>query len=242
LGSAARNSVTIKVRQPLAEMRVQPGNERERRAVERFGDQICEELNIKVVKLHENPNEPLLTPEVKPNLKTLGPKFGAKIKEVTAALAEAVKIKRGAGLPIAVAQALAGQPIELSGGITLDPSDVYVQFRAADGWTGVADGAAQVAIDTRITEELAQEGMAREVVRHIQDHRKKSGLEIEERIKLSLCTDSPRLQQAIKAHQEYIRTETLALELVVCEPLEGESFKAEVKVDGQALTIGLRKV
>ena len=242
LGSAARNSVTIKVRQPLAEMRVQPGNERERRAVERFGDQICEELNIKVVKLHENPNEPLLTPEVKPNLKTLGPKFGAKIKEVTAALAEAVKIKRGAGLPIAVAQALAGQPIKLGGGITLDPGDVQIQFRAGEGWAGVVDGATQVAIDTRITEELAQEGMAREVVRHIQDHRKKSGLEIEERIKLSLCTDSPRLQQAIKAHQEYIRTETLALELVVCEPLEGESFKAEVKVDGQALTIGLRKV
>jgi len=106
----------------------------------------------------------------------------------------------------------------------------------------VVDGATQVAIDTRITEELAQDGMAREVVRHIQDHRKKSGLEIEERIRLSLCTDSPRLQQAIKAHQEYIRTETLAVELVVCEPLEGESFKAEVKVDGQALTIGLRKV
>src|SRR5437588_908953 len=89
LGSAARNSVKIKVRQPLAELRVQPGDERDRRAVERFADQICEELNVKKVALHDPAQGPLLRVMVKPNMKTLGPKFGPRLKEVQAALATA---------------------------------------------------------------------------------------------------------------------------------------------------------
>ncbi len=85
LGSAARNSVKIKVRQPLAEIKVQPSNEAERRSIERFGDQVAEELNIKKVSIHAN-GQPLLRTEVKPNLKTLGPKFGNQLQEVKKAI------------------------------------------------------------------------------------------------------------------------------------------------------------
>ena len=81
LGSAARNSVKIKVRQPLAELKVQPGNEADRRAVERFADQICEELNVKRVTLHDPASGPLLLAELKPNPKNLGPKLGAQLKD-----------------------------------------------------------------------------------------------------------------------------------------------------------------
>src|SRR5205085_8805080 len=88
-GSAARNTVKIKVRQPLAEMKVQPGDESDRRAVARFADQLREELNVKKVTLHQG-NGPLLTVEVKPNLKTLGQKgLGPRLKEVQAAVAAA---------------------------------------------------------------------------------------------------------------------------------------------------------
>src|SRR5262249_60691511 len=80
LGSGARNSVKIKVRQPLAELRVLPGDERERRAIHRFADQICEELNVKAVNVHDPANGPLLVPEVKPNMKSLGPKFGPQLR------------------------------------------------------------------------------------------------------------------------------------------------------------------
>ena len=76
LGSAARNTVKIKVRQPLAEMKVQSGDERNHRALERFADQICEELNIKKVTLHNAKKQSLLRLELKPNMKTLGPKLG----------------------------------------------------------------------------------------------------------------------------------------------------------------------
>ena len=148
LGSAARNSAKIKVRQPLAEMRVQPGDESDRRAVERFADQVCEELNVKKVTLHEPSQGPLLRYEIKPNMKTLGPKFGARLKAVLAALASAD--------PAVVASRVqAGQTVELAcpdGPVTLEAADIIAQFRAPEGWAGVADRGTQVLMDTRITE------------------------------------------------------------------------------------------
>jgi isoleucyl-tRNA synthetase len=237
LGFAARNCARIKVRQPLAEMKVQPGDESDRRAIKRFADQLCEELNIKKVTLHEPSQGPLLRYEIKPNMKSLGPKFGPRLKAVLSALASAD--------PLAVAvRVQAGQAVELAcpdDPVTLESADIIAQFRAPEGWAGVADRGTQVLVDTRITEELAREGMAREVVRHVQNTRKDANLEMEDRIVLSLQTQAAALKQAIEAHKEYIASETLAISLTN-EPLGGNVHRAEVKVDGQALTIQLRKV
>src|SRR5439155_22519764 len=87
LGSAARHSVRIKVRQPLAEIVIQPASNSERHAIQRFADQISEELNLKKVSLHDPAEGPLLGHEVSPNLKTIGPKFGERVKEIRTALA-----------------------------------------------------------------------------------------------------------------------------------------------------------
>jgi isoleucyl-tRNA synthetase len=232
LGSAARNAVKIKVRQPLAEMKVQPGGDSDRRAVERFADQICEELNVKKVTLHDPANRPLLSQEAKANMKTLGPKFGPRLKDVQVAIT-------GAPAAMLVAQAQAGQPFELSG-FTLDPTDVVVSLKAPDGWAGVADRATQVLIDTRITEDLAREGKARDIVRQIQELRKKANLEMEDRITLRLATDAASLRQAIDVHRDYIANETLTITWA-SQPLNGECHRASVKVDGQPLTIELAK-
>ncbi|HYT91930.1 MAG TPA: DUF5915 domain-containing protein, partial [Gemmataceae bacterium] len=235
LGSAARNTVKIKVRQPLAELRVQTGQESVRRAVERFGDQVREELNLKRVTLHDG-NESLLRDEVRPNMKTLGPKFGARLKEVVAALAAAHPTE-------IAAKVSAGAPFELpcpGGAVMLEPTDVLVQCRAAEGWAGLVDDKTQVALDTRITAELAREGMAREVVRHVQQARKDAGLEIEDRIVLYLATDNAELKRAIEEHREYIGRETLVAEWA-SQPLGEGAYRANVKVDGKPLTIELRK-
>lgn len=236
LGSAARNSVKIKVRQPLAELKVQPATDADRRAVERFADQITEELNLKKVTLHDPARGSLLKIEVKPNPKALGPKFGAHLKDVTAAIAAADAMKLAE-------LAQAGQPFELAtanGSVTLEPTDLWVSQRAPEGWAGVADKGTQVTLDTRLTDELKREGMAREVVRHIQELRKQSGLQMEDRIIFCLTTESEELRTAITAHQSYIMAETLATQLV--PQLDGDSVhQATVKVDGQALTIALRK-
>jgi isoleucyl-tRNA synthetase len=237
LGSAARNSIRIKVRQPLAEIIIQPANEAERHAVQRFAEQISEELNLKRVTLHDPAEGPLLRYEVGPNLKTLGPKFGEQVKEIRTALA-------ALDPDSLAAQVQAGGNIALDcGGTTvlLDANDILLKAKAPDGWAGLIDRGTQLLLDARINEELAHEGMAREVVRHVQELRKKSGLEMEDRIALHLATQSLELRQAVNAHSDYIAAETLAVERPNA-PLDGDSHAITVKVDRHPLTIQLRKV
>ena len=128
-------------------------------------------------------------------------------------------------------------PVEVAG-VSLDAVDLMIEFKAAEGWAGVAEKDTQVAIDARITEELAREGMARDVIRFVQDHRKNSGLNIEDRITLYLHTDSERLRAAIDAHRDHIAAETLTVQWS-SEPI-GEV--TDVKVEGQPLTIGLKRL
>src|SRR5262249_45986950 len=152
-------------------------------AVERFAAQLCEELNLKRVTWHDPANGPLLSAEVKANLKSLGPKAGARLQEIKAAVE---------GMPAAVlTEKWQGGTVEIpcpGGPFTIEAADVTVSFKAQAGWAGISDRGVQVALDTRITDELAREGMAREVVRHVQESRKGAGLEIEDRIELHLAT------------------------------------------------------
>jgi isoleucyl-tRNA synthetase len=231
LGSAARNSVKIRVRQPLAEMKVRPGDESAVRAVGRFADLIRDELNVKTVTLHEPSAGSLFATRVKPNRAAMGREFGPRLREVEAALA-------GANGEEMVQKLSAGEAFDL-GGITLEPEHVTLEREAPDGWAGAADGETQVIVDTRITEELAAEGMARDVVRHVQQLRKAAQLEMNDRIELYLETPSERLQWAIEAHREYVARETQVARWVD-GPLSG-GHRANVKVEKQALRIELRK-
>jgi isoleucyl-tRNA synthetase len=237
LGSALRNAVKIKVRQPLAELKVQPGEDADRRAVERFADQIEEELNLKRVTLHDAAHGPLLLFDIKLNMRSAGPKLGSQLKAVQQALA--------ALDPAAVAvKVQAGQAIELllrDGPVTLEPADVVAQNKAPGGWVGLADRGTQLALDTRLTEALTLEGMAREVVRHVQQARKDAGLQVEDRIVLYLYTASEQLRKAIDTHWNYIAAETLTTRRANSPPGSG-AYHTEVKVDGQTLIIELAKV
>jgi isoleucyl-tRNA synthetase len=229
LGSAARNQVKIKVRQPLAELRVKATSDAERRAVTRFGDLICEELNLKAVTLSEGD---LLEQVCKPNMKTLGPKFGAKLKEAVAAINSAN--------PGQLSALIAKGETFTVGELTFAPEDVVVSVKAPEGFSGVSDRATQVALDTRITDELAKEGMAREVVRHVNELRKNAGLEMEDRICLFLSSSADVLTQAISTHRNYIAEETLTTQWTTTA--EQEAKQAKVKVEGKELLIALMKV
>ena len=165
LGGSARNAVKTKVRQPLAEIKVQPANDTERKAVERFADQIRDELNIKKATVHEGKAGPLLTFDVKLNPKNAGPKFGPRLKNVQAALA-------GADAAAIAAKIQDGKGVELTcsdGPAMLDPGDVWVTPRVTPGWGGIADHGTQILLDARITPELELEGLAREVIRYVQN-------------------------------------------------------------------------
>ncbi len=235
LSLAARNAVKIKVRQPLAELKVRPARDEERRAVERFRDLIADEaLNVRKVTLHDPAGGPLLGFEVKLNMKTAGPKFGARLKDVQAALAAAD--------PAAVAAKVqAGEAVTVGGETaTLEPGDVVVQTKAPEGWSGLADRGTQVLLDVRISEELALAGLARDVVRRVNEERKNARLQMEDRIELWLETSSEQLRRAVEANREYIAAETLVGRWAEQPPADGR--RAAVKIDAHALAIVLRKI
>ena len=231
LGGAARNAAKQKVRQPLAELRVQPGSEADRRAVERFPGLITDELNVKRVTLHTS-GDPMLKASAKLNKKTAAAKLGPKLKEAEAALDRLDGAK--------VADELRAGTFTLVG-VALDSTDVTIGYLAPDGWAGVVDKGTQVMIDARITPELRAEGLAREVVRLVQNARKDGGLDVADKIELHLGTDAADLKAAIATHRATIAAETQAVQWSD-PPLAGEAFTATAKVDGQAITIQVRKV
>lgn len=238
LGLAARNEAKIKVRQPLAEMRVQPGDDGDRRAVERFADQICEELNIKKVTLQTAECDSLMKLVGKPNMKCLA----EKRQRMFAAFGDWAKVREAIDRlePEDLDTLARGNAVQLAG-VDFDPNDVEISWKASEGWAGAVAKETHVIVDTRLTEELKREGMARDVVRQVQELRKKAGLQIEDRIVLYLHTDSEKLRDAVDAQREYIAAETLTAAWSP-KPLEGsEVHSATVKVDGQPLLIQLKK-
>ena len=232
LGLAARNTAKIKVRQPLAVLRIRAGTDAERRAVERFADQMRDELNVKRVELVPEAEGAILRTEVKLNLKAAGGKLGARLKEAQAALvaADAAKVAAAASTPD-------GFRLELTDGPeTLTSTDILVSHAGPDGWSGVADRETQVALDARVTPELARDGMARDIVRQVQDLRKRAGLEMEDRIALHLESPHAELSKAIDEHRATIAGETLVIRWT-----DGGQHAAEVKIDAAPLTIRLEK-
>ncbi|HYH63472.1 MAG TPA: class I tRNA ligase family protein [Urbifossiella sp.] len=232
LGGAARNAAKQKVRQPLAELRVAPGSDADRRAVERFPGLITDELNVKRVTLHAAAG-PMLKAAAKLNKKTAAAKLGPKLKEAEAAL-DALD---GA----AVDAALQAGTFALAG-VALERADVTIGYLAPDGWFGVVDRGTQVMIDARLTPELKAEGLARDVVRLVQDARKDAGLDVADRIELHLGTDAEPLRAAIAAHRDTIAGEVQATRWSDAPPAGAFTPAEPRKVDGQSLTITLRKV
>ncbi len=235
LARAARKDSRLKVRQPLAELIVVPGDDTERQAAEMFRDHLLEELNVKSVSLRDSA-EDIVSISVEPNMKTIGPKFGRNAAAARAAIAQlngkATEKALNRGEPVAIMVEGHSTPI--------DPQDVTITKCYGDDWAGAADGSTIVMLDKRITPELKKEGLARDIVRNVQNLRKQAGLDIADRITLCLSTESELLTAAINDFGEYIRGETLTAELIATLPA-GENTAADVKIDGQLLRLVLAK-
>ena len=233
LGLAARNAGKRKVRQPLAEM-VVDGGDAVRRAVERFPDLLRDELNIRKVTLHGRSKGPLLQMAAKPNLKTLGQKYANRLPEVKAALEASLR-------PDAEGRVTIPHEVHTPNGpVAVEKDDLWVERKVPEGWAGAAERDGEVLVDVRLTPELALAGMAREVIRHVNDLRKTANLNIEDRIVLDLRTDGAELKKAIDAHRETIGAETLTVQWADASP-KGEAHRATVKIEGQSLEISMAK-
>ena len=231
LGGACRNLAKVKVRQPLAELRVSPANEADRRAVERFAQQLREELNVKAVSMHDA-DEPMLATTIKLNKKTAFPKLGPQGKQAEATLQELDAST--------VADALRKSGSFTLSDVELDSTDLLIDYAAPEGWAGVADKGTQVMLDAHITPELKAEGLARDVVRLVQDARKSAGFDVADKIVLHLASSDNVLSQAIATHQSTIAGETQAIEW--SDTSLSQAFTTSGKVDGKELTIEVRKV
>lgn len=206
LGRAARATSGHRVRQPLSRLLVRAPDDAAARAVETHRDQIVEELNVKALEFIARDAE-LVTYRIKPNLPRLGKRYGKRIPAIRQACAEA----DGAGIATRVAQ---GQSFTLpvaGGEITLEPEDVLVETASAEGYTSAEGEGYLVALDTRLDDELLREGLARELVRTVQDARKQADLRIADRIRLRIA-GSPAVEQALRQYKDFIMAETLASE------------------------------
>jgi len=207
LGHQVREQSNLRVRQPLAEIRVACAAEDDRAAVDQFADVIADELNIKQIVSVEN-LDGIVQYSYKPNLKTLGPKYG----KLLGALRQQIPNMPGETLaPLRNGQ---GVSIEINGEqVELEPSDVLVSTEQSSEWGTSDEEGVQIAISTQLTDELRQEGMARDFVRQIQQSRKDANFEIEDRIQIQYQTANADVKAAVEAWAEYIRNETLATSL-----------------------------
>ncbi|WP_460548394.1 isoleucine--tRNA ligase [Hymenobacter daeguensis] len=219
LAHSLRKKSVLKVRQPLQRILVPVLNDSTKEQVGLVEDLICAEINVKHIEFLDDESESgVLVKSVKPNFKRLGQQYGPRLKAVGARIqqmtaAEISKLEKEGSLAVEVD----GQPI------TLAPDDVEIRTDDLPGWLVATDGPLTVALDVTLTDELRQEGLARELVNRLQNLRKDSGLEVQDKIRVTLADQQPELTAAVAAFGDYIRTETQALALTFAADVNGGS-------------------
>jgi isoleucyl-tRNA synthetase len=235
LGLSARRGVNIKVRQPLGLCRIIVANPAVRMALDANAALLLEELNIKEVEFAENP-EAYVSYEVKPNFKVLGPRFGARVKQIAGLLA------KGDGAAF-FAQLQENQAIvlDLDGEtVVLSEEEVDVRLQAREGFAAAQGQSMVVVLSTTITDELRQEGWAREFIRGVQDLRKEHNLPYDARIRIAVAVPDQTLRGALQRFEEAIAGEVLAVECVYEN--DGGADAREIDIEGMKAAVSIAVV
>ncbi|MPY65732.1 isoleucine--tRNA ligase [Deinococcus sp. SDU3-2] len=220
LGRAVRGAHTLKTRQPLASATVRAGSPELTDALRRAQGQIMEELNVKAVTFLEGVTD-LVEYSLRPNLPVIGKVYGKALPSVRAALAAA-----DAAAVARAVQAGESFTVEADGqSFTLTPDQVLVDAKAPEGVAAAEDAGFLVAFDTALTRDLVLEGLARDLVRGIQEARKAAGFEVQDRICLALEL-SGDAREAAEAWRDFIAGEVLA-EALTFGPGEGSAAEVE---------------
>ena len=220
----------IKVRQPLQKIMIPVDSVAQKEAILAVADLIKNEVNIKEIQILDDASE-ILIKQIKPNFKTLGPKFGKDMRFVAAEIQkfnqeDINKIEKDKHISIEVNEK----------NIILDVLDVEISSKDIEGWLVANEGLLTVALDVTISEELRKEGVARELVNRIQNARKDTGLEVTDKIKLTIL-NFENLQKSISDNKEYIMSETLTKELVFVDELsngteiEFDTIKSRILIE-----------
>jgi isoleucyl-tRNA synthetase len=226
LGRAARTDAKVRVRQPLSRaLLLHPGASISPDVL----DEVASELNVKALEDVDTLSG-LMSWTIVPNFRALGPRLGAQVNEVKAALADA----DGSVLQ----RQLEERGWVEVGGIRLSSDEVEARAARHESFALAEDAGWAVALDLDLDDALRSEGMARELVRALNDLRKSAGFEIADRVMISLIAP-PEVAAAVDAHRDWIMGEVLALELTVAERLD--AVTATVDVDEHAVEVHLRR-
>ncbi|PYP09925.1 MAG: isoleucine--tRNA ligase, partial [Gemmatimonadetes bacterium] len=230
LARAARESRNLRVRQPLARMQLAVPAAAQGPALSDLLDILAAEVNVKAVQVVASDHD-LVRLRGKANFRTLGKRYGKETPRAAAAVAE---------LSAADLQTLEQGGTVRSGEWEFRPEDVTVTREVASEWLVQADGPYVVALDPALSDDLVQEGLAREVVNRVQRLRKEAGYEYTTRIELSI-TGAEDVVAATRAFQGFVEGETLARRMVLGAGLDEPDLQREVDIEGRRTTIALRR-
>lgn len=203
----------IKVRQPLQKIIVPVFSKDYKKDIIAISNLIKQEVNVKEVKILEEESN-ILVKKIKPNYKTLGPRFGKEIRKVADA------IQKLDSTDIRKIEQKGTLDLEINGkSITLGLNDLDIISQDIEGWLVANQGPVTVALDVKISDSLKEEGIAREIVNRIQNFRKKLGFEVTDKIDISILHNK-KIKNAILNNLEYIKIETLAIKLTIMNKLE----------------------
>ena len=220
----------IKVRQPLQKIMIPVDTAQQKEEILAVANLIKNEVNVKEINILDDASD-ILIKQIKPNFKALGPKFGKDMRFIAAEVQkfnqeDINKIEKDKNISL-----------DVNGkNITLELSDVEISSKDIEGWLVANEGSLTVALDVTITEELRKEGVARELVNRIQNARKDTGLEVTDKIKLTVL-NFENLQKSILDNKDYIMSETLTKELVFVDELtngteiEFDTIKSRILIE-----------
>jgi len=215
LTHSIRKKEKIKVRQPLSKIMIPVLDEVTRHHVEAVADLIMSEVNVKTVEFLDDASG-VLVKKVKPNFRSLGQKFGPKMKLISTAInqwgqEDIAAIEKAGQYDLAID----GETIQL----TID--DVEISSEDIPGWSVASEGKTTVALDITISEDLRLEGIARDLVNRIQNLRKDQGLDVQDKIDVLVLTNETIINEALSTNKTYICEETQALSLEFVDKLDG---------------------
>ena len=229
LGRACRNTANIKNRQPIGTMYVKA----EKKMGEFYTDIIADELNVKEVKFADDV-ESFISYSFKPQLRTVGPKYGKLLGGIRQALTDingtaAMNELRTNGV---LKLDINGNDVELT------EEDLLIETAQTEGYVSESDGETSVVLDTNLTPELIEEGFVREIISKIQTMRKEAGFEVMDKI-VVYAHGNDKIQDVMKAHEDEIKSEVLADEMVLGET---DGYVKEWNINKEAVTMGVKKL
>ncbi len=233
---AMRMKSNMKVRQPLKKIILPVTSDEDRSEIERMKDVILEEINVKHLEFVSDDSD-IVRKKAKPNFKTLGPKLGKQVQAVAARIRELSTIE------IATLEKTGKLTLPLNGiDAEVVTEDVEILHEDIEGWLVESDGVITVALDTELTDELIDEGFAREFVNRIQNMRKDAGFDVTDRITI-YHRSTERLSRALSRLQDYIKKETLATDMLVVEAMNTPPVVlSKEELNGEVAEIGVVRI